>query len=225
MKQLPYKIYLPFTRFYKIWMIIILGIFIYNLIYVPFSIAFERSIPVEFIILDIITIIFNIVDIQIRSRTALGKNGQTNIDYSNVINQYINNGWFLFDIIAIIPIDYIIQGAGLSQQTISLVRLLRLAKLFRVYELILIIKRVNNISVTSYSLLVSFFILAISCHLLACVFFWLGKYEYNHRSRFDKLTLFADMSDRPFLEYKNILDMPVAQQYIHMLYFGTMYMT
>lgn len=72
-KNLAYKIYLPFTKFYKIWIALLLGIFMYNLVLIPFDIAFQSSIRYEFIILDLLTICINIYDIKIRARTAQDK--------------------------------------------------------------------------------------------------------------------------------------------------------
>jgi hypothetical protein len=70
-KDLPYKLYLPFSRFYKIWMGIIIFVYIYNLFYVPFSIAFDSHIPKEYVIFDFLTIIANIIDIYIKASTAI----------------------------------------------------------------------------------------------------------------------------------------------------------
>jgi len=50
-----------------------------------------------------------------------------------LVQEYIHEGWFIFDVISIIPIDYIFWGAGLSQEASSLARLLRLVKIVRIY--------------------------------------------------------------------------------------------
>ena len=54
---------------------LIIFVYIYNLIYVPFSIAFDSHIPSTYVVLDVITILLNIIDIHIRSNTAIFKKG------------------------------------------------------------------------------------------------------------------------------------------------------
>jgi hypothetical protein len=71
--RLSYTIYLPYSLFYKIWMVAIITVFIYNLLFVPLQIAFGLYIPAEYAILDVLTILINIYDLKVRARTAIDK--------------------------------------------------------------------------------------------------------------------------------------------------------
>lgn len=119
-----------------------------------------------------------------------------------------------------IPIDYTMLIAGVDYQYISYVRLIRLLKVFRVLEIVKMIRGLHNISLTEYNLILSVFWICLSGHVVACIFYWVGKYEDRVKDRFDHKTLFEDMRNRPYLDYGPVQDMPAFEKYIHFLYFG-----
>ena len=92
----------------------ILSAFIYNLFYIPFSIAFELDIPPKFIVFDIVMILLNVADIYIRAKTTMDKKGLIVSNEIHTFNHYINHGKFIFDLISILPLDYIFWISGVS---------------------------------------------------------------------------------------------------------------
>ena len=135
----------------------------------------------------------------------------------------MHKGFFLYDVIAVLPLDYMMYAAGVDLQIIAFVRILRFFKIFRVLEIMKILRSIFDVSLTEYSIITSIYFIIILAHFVACLFFWMGNYEYQSDNRFDGKNLYEDIVSRPFLHYDSVLEMGVAESYLHFLYFGMGY--
>jgi len=66
-------------------------------------------------------------------------------------------------------------------------------------------------------------ILCLLGHFCACLFYAVGHHSYFHSNRFDGKNMFDGMR-REWLSFDDVIEMPPATAYLHMLYlgFGTM---
>lgn len=100
------------------------------------------------------------------------------------MNDYINYGNFIFDLFSILPLDYILLLSGVTDFNVAIVRLVRIAKVFRISEILGILRIKYNLTLTKYSMLLSVYIIVIFSHLCGCFFYWMGDIETGNKTRF-----------------------------------------
>lgn len=122
-------------------------------------------------------------------------------DNKKIAMKYISSGWFFFDVLSIIPIDYIIKGFDQSDSTngadeANINSLLRFAKFSKVYKIVrltrlakvfkLLKKKQTLLSKLSEKLKISSglerltiftFFFALFIHVAACLFILLTEFE------------------------------------------------
>ena len=133
-KQYPIKdkfIVIPFSQLYYIWCIILFSSIIYNLFIIPFTIAFEYNFDPFMYPIDIISLLIFVVDIFFASKTAFNKNYEITTNLEEVSKDYIESRLF-FDVISIIPLDYILLIFISNQQFIAFWRIIRLFKFYKI---------------------------------------------------------------------------------------------
>jgi hypothetical protein len=121
-------------------------------------------------------------------------------DHRKIAIKYLSSGWFFFDVLSIIPIDYILKGLGQGDQTgtdeTSINSLLRFAKFSKVYKIVrltrlakvfkLLKKKQTLLSKLSEKLKISSglerlgiftFFFALFIHVASCLFILLAEFE------------------------------------------------
>ena len=58
-------------------------------------------------------------------------------------------------------------------------------------------------------------------HINAWIYYFIGKNEYGKHHRFDGQTLFSDIVNRPFLDFKPVLGMSLKEKYWHFIFLAT----
>ncbi|KAL5005757.1 hypothetical protein ScPMuIL_016915 [Solemya velum] len=148
----------------------------YTAIMVPFNAAFitihggSRS----SIYSDVVVEILFILDIVLNFRTSfVNKSGQVVYDARQIVINYIK-GWFLLDLLAAIPFDFLYV---FKISTNTPVHLLKVARLLRLARLLQKLDRYSQYSAMVVALLMSMF--ALLAHWLACVWYAIGNEELN----------------------------------------------
>nr|XP_026691793.1 potassium voltage-gated channel subfamily H member 8-like isoform X2 [Ciona intestinalis] len=134
--------------------------------------------PVSFAIDIVIEILF-LLDIGISFRTTfVAKSGAVVLDPKVLALAYIK-GWLVVDLIAAVPIDIIshVFNVPWSAQPIALLKIVRLLRLFRLYNKIV---RWSHYGMFVLTMLVVLF--GLVAHWLACIWFSLGWNEFKSQS-------------------------------------------
>jgi hypothetical protein len=167
---------LPFDRLYEAWFYILGLTVFYNTCYIPFSYAYDiDATGGGWIALDIAAIFVYFIDAFVANRTML---------YDTVSREYIENTreltlnyinrQFCFDVLAVLPLDYLLYAYGAEKKAYRIFRLLRLAKLPRLFNMKSIVLS-NPEGRNKYSSMVEMYIIfIISNHLAACIMYMIA---------------------------------------------------
>ncbi len=68
---------MPFSKLFNVWSTLFCIVFIYNLLYIPFSIGLRYDIPHQYIAIDIVAMSLTLVDSILRPFLAINKNLDT----------------------------------------------------------------------------------------------------------------------------------------------------
>jgi hypothetical protein len=185
---------LPFSRLHNLWTAMMALSTGYFLFIVPFQLALSYNIGEESLLnlgFDIFFSFTFVVDIFVRSRIAFVVNdrGLTDIvtDVDEIQSYYVNN-MLIFDILAAVPIDYILLPFGtygFTEELLRYVRILKLTKFSRAYETIKLYQQQSNWSSAflTFSLYAMAYILL--SHYMAACYIFVGQREYGKKTRFD----------------------------------------
>ena len=87
---------------------------LYTYFMVPFSLAYEYEIDAWWLVpIDALTLIIFVIDIPMSSKIAMNKRYEITVDTKEIMADYIKSRLAL-DVIAILPIDYLLIAAGAS---------------------------------------------------------------------------------------------------------------
>ena len=108
----------------------------------------------------------------------------------------------IYDILASIPFDYVLQpfeSYGLSKSLQRVVKLFKFLKIMRIVETITIVKKHSNISSALIQFALMFVIYQILAHFMATSYIFIGRREAPYTNRFDGQTMFGDVTGRSFI--------------------------
>jgi len=74
-----------------------------------------------------------------------------------------------------------------------------LFKIYRVVELIRIVRHHSNVKVPLFTISLLFLLFALLAHYMACIYVFIGKREVHRDDRFDGKTMFEDVTNRDFV--------------------------
>ncbi|KAK3083375.1 hypothetical protein FSP39_021037 [Pinctada imbricata] len=132
----------------------------------------QRSTMKDSIYPDVVVEILFMIDIVLNFRTSfLSKSGQIVYASRLIVINYVK-GWFLLDLLAAIPFDFLIL---LDVTTTTPVHLLKIARMLRLARLLQKIDRYSQYSAMIVALFMCMFTLL--AHWLACVWYAIGKGE------------------------------------------------
>ncbi|CAC5414646.1 KCNH8 [Mytilus coruscus] len=150
----------------------------YTAIMVPYNAAFSNKDIKESrdsIYSDVVVEILFIIDIALNFCTSfLSRSGHIVYDLKQIAINYIK-GWFLLDLLAALPFDFLfLFNVNLKTP----VHLLKLARLLRLARLLQKIDRYSQYSAVVVTLLMCMF--AMSAHWLACIWYAIGYKELKN---------------------------------------------
>lgn len=126
---IDYFIIMPFSKFFYMWNAIMILAFTYVLFVVPYGIGFKEDHGFDPLL--IVCQVLFAVDIPLRMRTGITEPKHISTNLQQIFTYYINT-WLFYDMLASIPIEYVLQ---VYYPVISRwIMLLKFFKVFRLYE-------------------------------------------------------------------------------------------
>uniref|UniRef100_A0A8C4NA05 Cyclic nucleotide-binding domain-containing protein n=1 Tax=Eptatretus burgeri TaxID=7764 RepID=A0A8C4NA05_EPTBU len=181
---------LHYSPFKAVWDWLILLLVIYTAIFTPFSAAFLLNDPQTawhrkhctyacdpLSIVDLLVDIMFIIDILINFRTTYVNANDEVVSKPGKITIHYFKGWFLIDMVAAIPFDFLIFGSG-SNETTILIGLLKTARLLRLVRVARKLDRYSEYGTAVLFLLMCTF--ALIAHWLACIWYAIGNVERTY---------------------------------------------
>ena len=197
-RLLKKAVIVPFSRLHKIQSFFLILALIYNIFYVPYSIALEVEVAGGLIALDVLAWLIYIFDSFLRARLATDYSPDNELitDPHKVFKSYLDK-YALLDFMAIMPVDYICKPFGVSITIRSFTRLLRLLKVARLIEKQNRKRSKVNVPIFTIFLLAIMFVLC--SHLMACTYIFIGRREDILGSRYDGQSMFENLLARDFV--------------------------
>jgi hypothetical protein len=135
METVPRFIIHPEGKFYRIWGLIVTSLLMYSATVVPYRIAIHDEEPVGWIIVDNVIDVLFFLDVIVNMLLAYWDADSNLItDHKTIIGNYARS-WMVLDVIACLPLNYIIEEFNSDYKS-----LMRVARLPRLYRLIKIAK-------------------------------------------------------------------------------------
>uniref|UniRef100_A0A3P9M2J4 Cyclic nucleotide-binding domain-containing protein n=1 Tax=Oryzias latipes TaxID=8090 RepID=A0A3P9M2J4_ORYLA len=174
---------LHYSPFKAVWDWLILLLVIYTAILTPYSAAFLLNDQVSVCgyscsplnVVDLIVDIMFIIDILINFRTTYVNSNDEVVSHPVRIAVHYFKGWFLIDMVAAIPFDLLIYRN--SEETTTLIGLLKTARLLRLVRVARKLDRYSEYGAAVLFLLMCTF--ALIAHWLACIWYAIGNVERN----------------------------------------------
>lgn len=118
------------------WDLLIMAFVLYNVIYIPYQMAFSLTSPDGVVALDYVIDACFITDVAINFRTLfMDKDGRLEYDTWKIARNYLSF-WFWIDLVACIPTELIGYASGWDSQTLALLKTPRLLRLSRILKFI-----------------------------------------------------------------------------------------
>ncbi|CEM24679.1 unnamed protein product [Vitrella brassicaformis CCMP3155] len=150
---------------------------VFSAVLEPFVVCFDVFLDSPWFELNRLVDAIFILDLFVNFNTGIESDGQVILDRRQIANKYLR-GWFLFDLLASIPIDLIfLWTVGGEKSTTAkyfrafkllkiarLLRLLRLGRIFERLEEALVLKG-SVVSIIKFAILAS-----LTCHWICCIF-------------------------------------------------------
>ncbi len=227
----------PDRIFIQFWFGLILTIILYNIIVLPFRIAFmeNHEIHTMWLVLDYATDFVLIIDVIIRAALlAYYDDDHLMVSRSEIWNYYSNSGKIKYHMIAIFPMELLLPFLPWNLcplWDLQVFSLFRLNKLFRIFEMGYLINRVeaslmkigfrvprNGIRVGKLLA-----VIMMSAHFVACIFFMLANFN-QHSNLPDSQTNWANdeglLHPIPICPGRPVEISRVVDQYVTALYFA-----
>uniref|UniRef100_T1IRM0 Cyclic nucleotide-binding domain-containing protein n=1 Tax=Strigamia maritima TaxID=126957 RepID=T1IRM0_STRMM len=178
---------LHYSPFKAVWDWIILLLVIYTAIFTPYVAAFllnegDRTKDKRggygddpIVIIDLIVDVMFIVDILINFRTTYVNANDEVVSHPGKIAVHYVKGWFVIDVVAAIPFDLLLMGSANTDETTTLIGLLKTARLLRLVRVARKIDRYSEYGAAVLLLLMATF--ALIAHWLACIWYAIGNAE------------------------------------------------
>jgi hypothetical protein len=200
---------IPFSPLFIAWNFLLTVVVIYDVIMIPLTTVFGFEMTNRFIIVDIFIYFFLACDMAFRAKTAITSPKQYCYD-PVIVMQYYLNTWFWLDLFVTFPLCYLnLIKADIAPVYVAMARLPRLLKIFRLNEMLEIIKWNMDMRIEVVAIVQLFLLHGLLGVFFGCGHALIGGLYYNdHTARFNGLTLYNHMETRPFLA--GILDSVAA---------------
>jgi hypothetical protein len=185
---LPPLIFDPDSAFCVGWDGLIVLLLVYLCVSLPLRACFGIEVVLDspFFFVEVGVDLIFAVDILVHFRTAFvdHKAGGVLEERPRVIARHYLRSWFVLDLLACLPLQYILSEGG-SAKTVKALRLLWLAKMLRLHRL----ERAIGSRLNSYGIVTQLFGIAVltcsivfAAHLLACFWHHLRVHKYPDRN-------------------------------------------
>lgn len=188
------KVLHPQSNWRIAWDIIGLVFVGYDLIMVPLQVFDLPEDEISFIVMGWLGAIFWTLDVPLNFVTGYYVHGLLEVRWCRVVRHYLRT-WFLLDISIVVTeaVDIIVAGGATATSSVSVLRALRIVRCLRMIRLIRLLKLVKvemvmqdlQARIHSNSLLLALGILKLILglmlinHIIACIWYWIGKSSEN----------------------------------------------
>lgn len=122
----------PDSSFLVFWNYVSLASVVFQVIFLPYRIAFARSLSMNLVAFQMISDAIYIVDFLIETLTAVKHKNVLARDWGSIVVIRGKRISFLIDCLTICNVDYIVWFTGASEQTLVWLKVNRLFKVYRV---------------------------------------------------------------------------------------------
>ncbi|XP_061568607.1 potassium voltage-gated channel subfamily H member 6a isoform X2 [Cololabis saira] len=228
---------LHYSPFKAVWDWIILLLVIYTAIFTPYSAAFllneaeeeqRRSCGYTCNPLNVVELVVDvmfIVDILINFRTTYVNHNDEVVSHPGRIAQHYFKGWFLIDIVAAIPLDFIFRSGSHEAEPQTQTTLIGLLKTARLLRLVRVARKLDRYS--EYGAAVLFLLMctfALIAHWLACIWYAIGNMERTSTARVGVLKIgwldnLAEQIGKKYHDNDTASGPTINDKYVTALYF------
>uniref|UniRef100_A0A8C4YGB2 Potassium voltage-gated channel subfamily H member 2 n=1 Tax=Gopherus evgoodei TaxID=1825980 RepID=A0A8C4YGB2_9SAUR len=218
---------LHYSPFKAVWDWLILLLVIYTAVFTPYSAAFLLSEEQEDIrrscgyscspltVVDLLVDIMFLIDILINFRTTYVNSNEEVVSQPGRIAIHYFKGWFLIDMVAAIPFDLLVFGSGSgSEETTTLIGLLKTARLLRLVRVARKLDRYSEYGAAVLFLLMCTF--ALIAHWLACIWYAIGNME---QQSIGWLHALGEQIGKPLGANTSLPGPSIKDKYVTALYF------
>lgn len=190
-------------KFIQLWDLLIAFLVVTSCILTPWRLAYVNSDDsFVWILVDTLIDLFFLCDIIVNFFTVYPNEHEDYVTKRKTIALHYLKGWFIFDIVAILPINYFFtQGGGVN----DLARLARLPRLYKLVKIFRIVKQSGKLKkyaaetlklgMVLESILTFAFFLAITTHVLGCLWYFSARFDDFSPDTWVAKTNYIDESD------------------------------
>lgn len=177
---------IPFSPVFIVWNTLLFIVVIYDVILISLTVVFGFKMSNNLIITDVIIYVFHLIDMFVRAKTAIKSPKHYCFDPDKVLKYYLHQ-WFMLDLFVAFPLCYILMiSANMNPVYVAVARLPRLLKIFRLNEMLNIIKWNMDIRVEIVAIIQLFLFYGLVGLVFGCGYYLIGKQYYNdHTARYD----------------------------------------
>lgn len=185
---------IPMSPIFLVWATIFGTAFLAQMILITYGVGFDQN--VLFNPVYIVCTFIYIVDMPFRAKTGATNPQNICLVPEQIMNYYINK-WLILDILAILPIEYITYFY--SEELTRYLLLIKLVKLGRIIENMIMIKSNTNQSVFFGFYLFLFVLFGVASHVLGCIIGWISRREAVWLTRYDQKTFAWSFEQKPWV--------------------------
>ena len=202
-----YFVMLPDDWYSQLWNLLISIILLFTFFATPYRIAFVDKDDEAMLVIDYCIDAIFAIDIILNFFIAYYDSDYILVDKRKDIALHYIRTWFIIDFIAIIPFNFIFQTSDFNSlaRLSKIPRLYRLIRMFRLVRLLKVARRKSELSkylgqlatigVGIERLLIFFVTFFLFCHIIACVWVMIYKFEDNQPETWVYLNDFQDLSN------------------------------
>lgn len=178
------------SLFLRVWSFIIVILFSYTVVYLPYKISFLEESYGFFSMLDWVANIAFMVDIAVSMLSQYSESGEMIDELRPIVSSYIKS-WFFLDLFSVIPIEtFLGRSLGLGIM-MKFMRLMKIAKIFRLLKISDTISKNRvfrravqffNINRQFSDFVLFFLFIILMTHITGCLWFFLTKLEDSETS-------------------------------------------
>lgn len=171
------------------WGLCMVGAIIYQVVTVPFYLAFESSDTLPTLLIDLVCTILYILDVFVTANTAFYQKGVLITTRKEILKKYARS-WLLIDVLSSFPYSWLFQSpldssSSSNLRTPSLLKVVKISRLLRTFRLVRLTKVRQYLSIleqkvsSKISILLTIIYLCVMmtvvAHWAACGFYYMSQ--------------------------------------------------
>ena len=142
---------------------------------------------------------------------------------NKILTQYVHKH-LLLDLLSTVPFDYLLLAIDGTRYLRQFIRLLRLLKIYRINEIITLIRKHTSVDQPIFRIFLMSMIYLVLAHWFNCLLIQIAVWELYRHDRFDGKTLLNQMTALPYSVVPPAQKMTKWQLYANLLLLCICYM-